>query len=102
MSKQPTKIYGIFKRTDKGLLGYTENSFCMSWEADRVRVWRRHHIETESFMETVKNKKEDVFLVRLNSKMSPVNIVDWHPRCKDTKKYDWRNAKFALKKLAVR
>lgn len=99
---QPKKIYGIFKRDEKGnLLGYVENSFSMSWEKDSVRVWRKNDgpaIFQADFR--AKKNKEKAFLVRLNSKSSPVTINGWKPMGPQytAPKRQWRNAPFQLKK----
>jgi len=99
---QPKKIYGIFKRDKDGtLLGYVENSFSMSWEKNHVRVWRGVRDGTGVFaLDFIKKpNKESAFLVRLNSKKSPVTIEGWNPMGKDftAPKRQWRNAPFRIK-----
>lgn len=105
-------LYAIFKRDKEGrLLGYVENSFCMSWDLERVRVWPSndsgYDLVSKGDMRRIlpwmdrktKKNKEGIFVVRLRSAKCPVDVkFDNIPiDSKDYRKYNFRNKVFKLK-----
>ena len=114
------KMYGLFWKDKRNRLwGYVEDSFGMSWNKNRVRVWvdNGHYADlVTSLMQDVKdtNRKNKqggkFFLVRLTSENSPVIIEwgRWHKACRGklftsgrSHKYEVRNAGFKEKEKEV-
>lgn len=72
--KSHVRLYAMFARNLKTgeLFGFCNDSFCMSWRKDCVRVW--NEVPTHYYVRKVR-PGWDRFVVRLNSKNCPV-IVD--------------------------
>lgn len=90
-------LYGIFKKCPDGqILGYRENSFCMSWCSSTVRLWA--FPEVVRIFESLKSR-DGVFIYRLTRKSKDAKIVaDFKTRKeKLVEKYDkreFRNCRF--------
>lgn len=95
------------KDEDGNLLGYCENSFSMSFEKARVRIWwsgtaysnfgSTHEID--GIGDATHNSKEGDLILDPLDKDCPVDI-DWNSWLNATGKYDRRNARFKMKENA--
>lgn len=102
------RLYAVLRRNEHGELeGYVEHSFSMSWERNQVRVWREWElnynpaVHGSKFTDTRYHEIEkwlpkNGFLVRLNSKNCPIQVI--MPKGIDhvSKSY-WRNQPFTLR-----
>ena len=92
----PIQLYGIFKIENGQYFGYTENSFSMGWEKNKVRVW----LKKDTDYQLKANKNKNIFLLRLTRTNSPI-ICDFKTRhdqykTKTLRKYDGRNVGFVM------
>lgn len=94
----PISLYGIFKIQNGVYLGYVENSFCMSWEKNKVRVWSLKQVKR--IFSDPKMREDNPFIIRITRTTSPV-ICDFKTRqdqCRagTIRKYDGRNVGFVM------
>ena len=102
-----TPKYGIFRFSNKMLLGYTEHSFHMGWESNYVRAWKKKDID-EVFSK-VKSKFKKSFIVKITHpypesfKKRNIDVkIFWKKRAQDIKQRDYsfvqRNVMFGSSK----
>ena len=94
--------YGIFKIENGKLYGYTENSFSMGWELNKVYVYAKK-VVFKGWGSAPKDKW--AFIVRLSRRNAKIKIGNDIYRIKvefkyTGGKYDWRNWYFSLDKVA--
>lgn len=95
------KYYGIFAYDEKNnILGYCENSFSMSWNPDRVRVYIKEEIQWYFDNKKIPN---NAFVLRITRDADNLGLeFDWaawnaarrNAKLGDGKKSDRRNIKF--------
>lgn len=112
------KRYGIFQIVNGKLLGFTENSFSMSWSENFVRIWnkdelkcyvRKKYIGYKSYEYNGYNifkKYPNAFVVRLNNKhpgsfrkkLNQIVEILWDDRTKILKRTDEEQKKEYISK----
>ena len=91
-------LYGIFCIADGELYGYVENSFSMSFDKTRVRVWSlidaQYHLK--ELFKNRKDKTKKYFIYRLTRRSSSARIIADFSLWKSPTivKFDWRNIPF--------
>ena len=95
------KIYGIFKiKKDGTILGYTENSFSMSWNENTVRKYYPRDIKYVFDNNLISNYNieygDRIVVIRISAKNLALPIeLDWkHNVENNDRKFYRRNIKF--------
>lgn len=98
--KKFVALYGVFcQMPDGSIMGYTENSFSMSWSFDKVRLWTKETalLYIEEFHSKPNPDGRKYFIYRLTRKSKSARITaDFTDYLRNPSKYTYRNVTFKI------